>query len=104
MINYYQSFGRKLAIQYSLGGRIDLSAMEVVDIEDGNSNSSYTFFSSRKLNSWSQVSAGVGMQYQLKRFVFQLQPMVNYNFYKYESIQNGLNFQLRTGVLFDLRN
>lgn len=104
-VNYYQNLSKNLAIQYSMGGKIDLSVKEEIDVElvKDNSETDFLFSSSKKINSWSQVSAGVGLQYQLNRFIFQLQPLIAFNFYKYESIQKGFNFQLRAGVLFDLK-
>ncbi|CAN1536347.1 hypothetical protein MCERE19_01569 [Spirosomataceae bacterium] len=105
-VNYYQYLGKNLSIQYSMGGKIDLSVIEdiEVELEKDIAETAFAFSSTKKMNSWSQVSAGVGLQYQLKRFIFQLQPSMAFNFYKYESIQKGVNFQLRAGILFDLRS
>jgi hypothetical protein len=105
-VNYYQYLGKNLSIQYSMGGKIDLSVIEEIDVEleKDNAEIDLAFSSTKKMNSWHQISAGIGLQYQLKRFIFQIQPSMAFNFYKYESIQKGVNFQLRAGVLFDLKN
>jgi hypothetical protein len=105
-VNYYQYLGKNLSIQYSMGGKIDLSVIEEIDVEleKDNAEIDLAFSSIKKMNSWNQISAGIGLQYQLKRFIFQIQPSMAFNFYKYESIQKGVNFQLRAGVLFDLKN
>lgn len=104
-INYYLPLSRQFDMKFSLGTNIDLRLYQNVKFESHfNGDETYSAFDTEeKKGLWHNMSLGAGLQYQYKRYVFQLMPSYIYHYRETDFLSPKSNFRLSGSVLINLK-